>query len=452
MLTPEKTVIDNLGERLLDSPLQFSSTRGDGIGNYTLDDARIGYDIDLGTGEQDIPGVFFEKAGAREAIFFEPSRTTAAIVTCGGLCPGLNNVIRSLVNQLARYGVEDVLGIRDGFKGLNPAVASPPLELDEDVVDHIHHSGGTILGTSRGPQPTGAIVDYLEQRGIDILFCIGGDGTQRGNHEIAVECRRRGLAVACVGIPKTIDNDISFISRSFGYLTALEEARKVLDCAHTEAKSAINGIGLVKLMGRESGFIAAGATLASQEVNFALVPEVPFRLEGEGGLLGLIEERMRRKQHAVIVVAEGAGQELFAESGEARDKSGNRRLQDIGYLLSGRIRDHFAALGLEVNLKYIDPSYIIRSVAANCADALLCDSLARNAVHAAMAGKTDCLLGTMHEQFIHVPLTLATEQRKKLDPESDLWIRVHESTGQPLSFITPPSAHTRSVCGAGCGD
>jgi len=438
MLTPEKTLIDNLGERLLESPLQFSITHGDGVGNYTPDEARISYDIDLGTGEQDHPDIYFEKAGAREKIFFEPAETTAAIVTCGGLCPGINNVIRSLVNQLARYGVEDVLGIRDGFKGLNPAVASPPLELDEDIVDHIHHSGGTMLGSSRGPQPTEAIVDYIEQRGIDLLFCIGGDGTQRGNHEIAVECRRRGLAVACVGIPKTIDNDIGFISRSFGYLTALEEARKVLDCAHTEAKSAINGIGLVKVMGRASGFIAAGATLASQEVNFALVPEVPFRLEGEGGLLDLLETRMKNKQHAVIVVAEGAGQELFPENGDSRDKSGNRRLSDIGFLLAGRIRDYFAEKGIEVNLKYIDPSYIVRSVPANCADALLCDSLARNAVHAAMAGKTDCLVGMMHEQFIHVPLPLATVQRKKIDPESDLWIRVHESTGQPLKFSTSP--------------
>lgn len=436
MLTPEKTLIDNLGERSIPSPLHFSNSYGNGIGNYMPDAARLSYDIDLATGARDHPGIYFEKAGAREKIFFDPAASTAAIVSCGGLCPGLNNVIRSLVNQLARYGVTDLLGIRDGFKGLNPELGQPPLDLNEDIVDHIHMTGGTMLGSSRGPQPTELIVDCIERRGIDILFCVGGDGTQRGNHEIAGECRRRGLPVACIGIPKTIDNDINFISRSFGYLTALEEARKVLNCAHTEAKSAINGIGLVKVMGRESGFIAAGATLASQEVNFTLVPEIPFKLDGEGGLFELLKTRIKRKQHAVIVVAEGAGQELFAGHEEKEDKSGNRRLSDIGVFLADRIRDYFKTIDMEINLKYIDPSYIVRSVPANCADALLCDSLARNAVHAGMAGKTDCLVGMMHEQFIHVPLTLATGRRKRIDPESDIWIRVHESTGQPLRFST----------------
>lgn len=410
----------------------FSNMFGDGIANFTPDEARIAFDIDLHTGAADDLDIFFEKAGPRQRIFFDPREVGAAIVTCGGLCPGLNNVIRSLVCQLKRYGVERILGIRDGYRGLNPAIGQSPIELDEDLVDHIHETGGTILGSSRGPQSIDTMVDFMVDREIDILFCVGGDGTQRGCHAIAEECRRRGLSIAAIGIPKTIDNDINFISRSFGYLTALEEARNAITCAHVEAKSAINGIGLVKVMGRESGFIAAGATVASQDVNLALVPEIPFSLEGENGILPLLRERMEQKGHAVIVVAEGAGQELLEGIDLGVDKSGNARLKDIGPFLAGVIKAYFDREGVEVNMKYIDPSYMIRSVPANCADALICDSLARHAVHAAMAGKTDCLVGLMHDKFIHVPLMLAVAERKKLDPEGDLWIRVHESTGQPL--------------------
>ncbi len=434
MITPEKTVIDNLGQREINSPLMFSNMYGDGIANFTPDEARIAYDIDLHTGADDHLDIFFEKAGPRKHIFFDPGKVTAAIVTCGGLCPGLNNVIRSVVNQLKRYGVERILGIRDGYRGLNPALGQPPVELDEDLVDHIHETGGTILGSSRGSQRIETMVDFLVDRGIDILFCVGGDGTQRGCHAIADECRRRGLPIGAIGIPKTIDNDINYISRSFGYLTALEEARNAITCAHVEAKSAINGIGLVKVMGRESGFIAAGATVASQDVNLALVPEVPFELEGENGIIALLKKRMDMKGHAVVVVAEGAGQGLLEGSDLGVDKSGNSKLKDIGPFLVAAIKKYFDREGVEVNLKYIDPSYMIRSVPANCADALICDSLARHAVHAAMAGKTDCLVGLMHDKFIHVPLMLAVEERKKLDPEGDLWISVHESTGQPLTF------------------
>lgn len=291
-----------------------------------------------------------------------------------------------------------------------------------------------MLGSSRGPQDTSVMVDFLVENEIDMIFCIGGDGTQRGCHDIATECRGRGLPIAAIGIPKTIDNDIYCIARTFGYATALEEVRRVLDCAHTEAKCAVNGIGVVKVMGRDSGFIAAGATVASQEVNFALVPEVPFKMAGEGGVLELLRKRMERRNHAVVVVAEGAGQDLMDGEGDGVDRSGNKRLKDIGVFVAESIKAYFKAEDIEANVKYFDPSYIIRSVPANCTDALLCDSLARNAVHAAMAGKTDCLVGMLHDADIHVPLPLATRERKRIDPESDLWIRVHESTGQPLKF------------------
>ncbi len=434
MITPEKTLIASLGPRY-DSPLPLSVTPGDGIANFTPSEARVLYDIDRETGFPDHPDISFEKAGARERIHFDPSRTRAAIVTCGGLCPGINNVIRSIVNQLYTYGVRDVLGIRNGFRGLIPHDGPPPMVLDPDVVDDIHRNGGTILGTSRGPQDTAAMVDFLDAQGICILFCIGGDGTLRGADDINKEIFARNLDIAVVGIPKTIDNDVHFVSRTFGYHTALEEARHMLDCAHVEAKGTTNGIGLVKLMGRQSGFIAAGATVASQVVNLTLIPEVPFVLHGEGGLLPMIKERLERKQHAVIAVAEGAGQELLEESNE-KDVSGNLRLSDIGIYLKEQLTEYARRENVEMHIKYFDPSYAIRSVPANCSDSLLCDSLGRHAAHAAMAGKTDCLVGLLHDTFIYLPISLAAKDKKKLDPEGDLWMRVHEATEQPLRFIT----------------
>ncbi|RPJ43794.1 MAG: ATP-dependent 6-phosphofructokinase [Candidatus Latescibacterota bacterium] len=430
--------VRDLGERRFPSPLPLSDIVGDGIGSFTSDETRVRAKIETGPGEDPRDDLFFQKAGPRKRIFFDPRETTAAIVTCGGLCPGTNNVIRALVLGLSlNYGVRRILGIRYGFEGLNPAVAAPPLTLVPDSVEFIHRRGGTMLGTSRGSQETGIVVDFLEKARIDILFCIGGDGTHRGAHAIAEETLRRGSSIAIVCVPKTIDNDISFVGRSFGYGTALEEARDVIDGAHMEAKGARNGIGLVKLMGREAGFIAAGATLASQEVNFTLIPEVPFLLDGPGGFLEALEKRMDRKGHAVIVVAEGAGQHLFSEEPVLRDESGNPRPRDIGVFLKDRIVSHFAAIGKPVTLKYIDPSYIIRSVPADSDDSFFCNALARHAAHAGMAGKTDVTIGYQHDIFVHVPIPLVLERKKRVSPEGRLWGAVLESTGQPATFGLP---------------
>jgi 6-phosphofructokinase 1 len=278
------------------------------------------------------------------------------------------------------------------------------------------------------------MVDRLEQLGISILFAIGGDGTLRGASALAAEVARRKVDIAVIGVPKTIDNDIPFVYRSFGFFTALEKAREVIQGAHVEANGAKNGIGLVKLMGRHAGFIAAGATLASQEVNFTLIPEVPFALDGEDGLLAALERRLGDRGHAVVVTAEGAGQELFADEPEERDASGNLRLRDIGVLLRERIRRHFTERGLEVNLKYFDPSYLVRSVPANTGDRLLCDALARHAVHAAMAGKTDLMIGFWHNAFVNVPIPAVISRRKLLSPVGGVWTAVLEATGQPADL------------------
>jgi 6-phosphofructokinase 1 len=377
-------------------------------------------------------GLSFEKSGPRERLFFDPATTTAAFVTCGGVAPGLNNTIRSGYYELTHnYGMRRVLGIQRGYRGLDPAEGLDPIALTPAFVDDINDMGGTVLGTSRGSRDPMAIVDYLEAHDIDILFCIGGDGTQRGAHAIEAEVRARGGVRSIVGIPKTIDNDVPYVYQSFGYATALDEAAQILRAAHVEAKCNPGGIGLVKLMGRDAGFIAAGAAVAAQEANFVLVPEVPFPLEGTGGFLEALEQRMAAREHAVVVVAEGAGQHLFEEGDATADESGNRRHRDIGRFLCDRIRAHFGERGLEVSVKYFDPSYAIRSVPPNANDRILTDRMARSAVHAAMAGKTDVMVGLWNQATIWVPISTAVAETKRMDPDKDLWNAVLATTGQP---------------------
>jgi 6-phosphofructokinase 1 len=277
-------------------------------------------------------------------------------------------------------------------------------------------------------------VKNLIRRRIDILFTIGGDGTQRGGNELFQEAKRRGHPLAVVGIPKTVDNDVAFVSRTFGYLTAVQEAAGVIHRAHTEARSVHNGIALVKLMGRHAGFIAAGATVASQDVNFTLVPEVPFKLEGKRGFLAALRQRIVKRAHAVVVVAEGAGQDLLETGQAARDASGNVKLKDIGLLLRDRIEAHFKSEKIPVVMRYFDPSYFIRSSPANAEDSILCDLFARQAVHAAMAGKTGLVIGYLHDKFIHVPIELLTSRKKSMDPDGFAWSAVLAATGQPERF------------------
>jgi 6-phosphofructokinase 1 len=430
-------VIPTLGEPRLVSPLPRTSTPGDGAAKFIAPNRYVRQMVEVDYGAPQPPELLFEKAGARRPMYFDPRQTRAAIVTCGGLCPGLNNVIRSVYLELNKnYGVEDIFGIRYGYQGLNPQEGAPPVRLTLEMVADIHQLGGTLLGSSRGSQPPAAMVEFLVRQGINILFCVGGDGTQRGAHALYEEIARRGLKIAVVGVPKTIDNDIEYCDRSFGFTTAVQEAERVIACAHTEAKGARNGIGLIKVMGRDAGFIAAAATLASQEVNFTLIPECPFRLDGEHGFLAALRRRMIERSHAVIVVAEGAGQELFAGRAADRDASGNVRLQDIGLLLKQEIGDYFAAQGPKVELKYIDPSYVIRSVPANCEDDILCDQFGRRAVHAAMAGKTDVLIGHMSGTFVHVPIPLAVGHKRRVNVEGELWSAVLSATGQPRSFAS----------------
>jgi 6-phosphofructokinase 1 len=335
------------------------------------------------------------------------------------------------------YGVRRILGFRYGYEGLISRFGHQPIAMTPESVAHIHHQGGTILGSSRGSQDAGEVVDNLEALGIDVLFVVGGDGTIRGAMQLTAEIQRRAVKIGVVAVPKTIDNDIHFIDRSFGFESAFSAAVDVIRGAHVEATGARNGIGLVKLMGRHSGFVACHAALASTDVDLVLIPEVPSALQGPNGVFRCLERVLERRGHAVVVVAEGAAQELIAEDQQRdrTDKTGNVRLKDVGVFLRDRITQHFAQRGSDVTLKYIDPSYAIRSVPASPSDSVYCWNMARNAVHAAMAGNTEMLIGRWHGRFVHVPMPLATRQRKQVDPTDDLWMSVIEATGQPKSFV-----------------
>lgn len=389
----------------------------------------------------------FEPAGPRAQVFFAPSKLTCGILTCGGLCPGLNNVIRAIVLQLFHaYHVPRILGFRYGYAGLASACELEPLRLTLEMVESLHEHGGTILGSSRGPQDVGDMVDTLVKRRVGILFVIGGDGGLRGAAALSGEIARRTLPISVIGVPKTIDNDLDWIWRSFGFSTAVEAAARIILGAHAEARGVWNGVGLVRLMGRHSGFIAAHATLASADVNFCLVPEVPFALDGEEGFLPVLERRLDEKHHAVIAVAEGAGQDLIAnDQPPERDASGNVRLKDIGVFLRDQIAAYFAARRKTVNIRYIDPSYAIRSLPANSFDAQLCLALGQEAVHAGMAGRTNMVVGEWNQRFTHVPIPLAISKRKELDPHGDIWHRVLQTTGQPAAMVGRiKTAHRRT--------
>ncbi len=422
----EELAIACVREPHLDSPMRFAGNDESVPIRYRSDADRVCIGATY-RGESGNAGPGFERAGPRAQVSFVPSRTTAAIVTCGGLCPGLNDVIRSIVRVLmGGYGVRRVLGIRYGYAGLTD-VDIAPMELSPKDVGDIHKDGGTILGSSRGFPPMDKVMDGITGLGIDILFVIGGDGTQRGGHDIHVEAQKRGVPLAVVGIPKTIDNDIPWVDQTFGFETAVAEATKVVDCAHVEARSARNGIGLVKLMGRDAGFIAAHAALASSDVDVVLIPEVAFTLDGEQGLMGHIDNLLHWNGHALIVVAEGASHHFFNQDTQRLDASGNRLYQDIGPFLREQICKAFP----KASMKYIDPSYSVRSAPANAADSVFCARLGQYAVHAAMAGKSDMLVGRWYGKFTHIPLSLIHRKRKSISPRSSIWRSVLETTGQP---------------------
>ncbi len=439
---PIDTTIPRLGEPKIASPIRDEKMKSSQ--NFVTDLDRVLFNVDLSTLNQaiksgeEIPS--FERAGPRSKIYFDPSKLRCGLVTCGGLCPGLNDIIRSIVLELYYgYGVRNICGIRYGLQGFIPKYGHETVELRPTLVAKILNLGGSILGSSRGPQPIDEIVDSLGRMNLGILFMIGGDGTLVAAKKIAGIISERGLKISVVGIPKTIDNDIHLVSRSFGFDTAVDVATQAINAAHNESEGYPNGIGLIKLMGRYSGFIAATATLAQQNVNFVLIPEVDFDLEGQNGLLNSLERRLKQRRHAVIVVAEGAGQKFFKNRETDVDESGNIRPNDIGLFLKNAILTHFRTKNIEATVKYIDPSYLIRSLPANANDHVFCSFLGRDAVHAGMAGKTELIIGNWNNAFVHIPLSASVGKRKQVDPQGKLWLSVLQATGQ-YSLQNKPAA------------
>ena len=435
-MQPEEIITDipTLGKATLPSPLQKRVDESGSI-SFVSDQSRVIIEVD----EDRINRMIrdekerhsFELAGPRKQIFFDSSKVKCALVTCGGLCPGINDIIRSIVLELHyAYGVRHIFGIRYGLQGFIAKYGHELVDLTPETVVNIHDRGGTVLGSSRGPQEIDEIIDSLERMNISLLFMIGGDGTLTAAGRIADAIIDRGLKIGVVGVPKTIDNDIFMVSRSFGFDTAVDVATRAIISANYEAEGYPNGIGLIKLMGRHSGFIAATAALAQQDVNFVLIPEVDFDLEGPSGLLGALETRLADRKHAVIVVAEGAGQKFFSNGASERDASGNIKLKDIGLYLKERISAYFAVKGIDISIKYIDPSYMIRSLPANANDRVFCNFLGRNSVHAGMAGKTSMLIGHWNNHFVHVPMKVIADKRKSVDPNGSLWRSALGATGQ----------------------
>ncbi|HPA13871.1 MAG TPA: ATP-dependent 6-phosphofructokinase [Desulfobacterales bacterium] len=429
-----ETKIPTLGESKIPSPLQ-KWRNATPISRFVSEDDRITIDVNVNNLCRTITAgktiTSFELAGPRNKIYFDPIKLRCALVTCGGLCPGLNDIIRSIVLGLYYgYGVRHIYGIRYGLQGFIPSYGHDVMELKPDSVVNISKMGGSILGSSRGPQAIEEIVDSLERMNIGVLFMIGGDGTLMAASKIADNIAERGLKISVVGIPKTIDNDIHLVSQSFGFDTAVDVATQAIKGAHNEAEGYPNGIGLIKLMGRHSGFIAATASLAQQDVNFVLIPEVDFDLEGPNGFLSALEKRLSLRRHAVIVAAEGAGQKFFKDNKKEFDESGNVRLKDIGLFLKESITSYFKTREIDIALKYIDPSYIIRSLPANANDRVFCSFLGRAAVHAGLAGKTKLLIGRWNNQFVHLPISASAGKRKQVNPTGNLWLNVLEATGQ----------------------
>ncbi|XP_058114792.1 ATP-dependent 6-phosphofructokinase 2 [Magnolia sinica] len=380
------------------------------------------------------PNPAYHLAGPRKEIFFNPSQVHAAIVTCGGLCPGLNTVIRELVVGLWElYGVRRISGVLSGYRGF---YTMEPIQLDPKLVHNWHKQGGSALKTSRGGFDLEKIVNAIEARGFNQVYIIGGDGTMRGVVKIFKEICRRKLNIAIAGIPKTVDNDIGIIDRSFGFQTAVETAQQPISAAHVEAESAVNGIGLVKLMGRSTGHIALHATLSSRDVDCCLIPEMEFYLEGKGGLFEFLGQCLKEQGHAVIVVAEGAGQDLIPRTDaqkEERDESGNPVFLDVGVWLKSELkrwwtRDHAGEL---FTVKYIDPTYMIRALPANATDNLYCTLLAYSTIHGVMAGYTGFVSAPINSNYVYIPVAEVAESRNVVDIKDHKWAWVRSVTNQP---------------------
>jgi len=293
------------------------------------------------------------RAGPRKTTYHDPHQSCAAIVTCGGLCPGMNDVICSLTNTLkVTYQVPRVLGIRGGWWGFHKQENLPPMELDAAKVDGVQHVGGTMLGSSRGGFDADKVLQACVAWQVNLLFVIGGDGTHRGALAVADLAQALKIPMSVVGIPKTIDNDIGIIDRSFGFESAVAEAKVAIKSAKVEASCAPNGIGVVKLMGRDSGYIAAHSTISSHgDVDLLLIPElkIDFDVDSSTNIFNHLHNTLLNKGHAVVVLSEGAGAEHLLQETTRNSKTSadgtQPKLPPIGIYMKKRIQDYFNQVG-----------------------------------------------------------------------------------------------------------
>jgi len=402
---------------------------------HVIDDNNEGVLVDILV-PADNEVTVYPRAGPRSSLFFRPSHVNAGIVTCGGLCPGLNSVIRDVTKSCFElYGVQSVIGFHGGFSG----IFSMPFErLTLESTQGIQNLGGTILSSARGGFDADRILNKLEDLRISQLFIVGGDGSMRGARELVVAITKRPWPVAIIGIPKTIDNDIGLIDHSFGFQTAVEETLRAVRAAKVEAACSINGVGVVQCMGRHAGYIAAQVTLASAEVDLCIIPEVPIAIDGSLDVLEHVIRVVEKKGHAVVVVAEGAGENLLGKS-EEFDASGNRRLRPIGPWIKEAIAERLTMRGLGRQVRLIDPSYMVRSVAAYSVDSILCTLLSLAAVHAAMDGYTGVCVALVNGRSVMVPLDLIVEASpRKVDVCSRTYERIVSLTSQPFDFTMCP--------------
>lgn len=377
------------------------------------------------------------RAGPREKLYFDPATVVPAVVTCGGLCPGLNNVIRAITLMLLEYGVPSVWGIRNGYLGI--CDKSAWTELTRENVHTIHQSGGSFLVSNRGNDPVDKMVDSLIKRGVNMLYIVGGDGTHRGAAAMEEEFIKRRYECAIVGIPKTIDNDIPMIDNSFGFGTAVSEAVRAIQAAFVESTGAPRCIGLVKLMGRRSGFVTLYAVCSSALVDVALLPEMDISLPK---LVRHIKHLIDTKGHCVVVVAEGCGGTLMQADPTKKDAGGNIKLPDVGVFLKDQIMDFAKKNACDWTVKYIDPTYMIRAVPANAYDSVYCHVLAQNAVHGAMAGYTGFSCCKCDQRYVMLPFQhLTSRPPRQVNTGGRWYARMIMATEQPN--LAPPGSVKR---------
>lgn len=394
------------------------------------------------------PPPSFPEAGPRKELCFDPHRVKAAVVTTGGLAPGLNSVVHSIVDRhFNTYELNETLGgavygIYDGFRGLRDC-ASNSTTLNPKVTLDWLRQGGSNLGSIRFRDPQGEkhlvdeIAKSITQMAIDILYVIGGDGSQLIAHKVA----QAVPSISVLGVPKTMDNDVLWVRESFGFDTTVEQATHAINALHFEAQST-RRVGLLQFFGAESGFVAANAALASGQVDLVLIPEAFNNLSDEQlqhywkMLLGHLDDRVKRQAHmphAIVVVAEGVETALVQQKSRKLGRKGDF-LELLKQDIAGKVRDRRGrCLEIFVN----EPRHYIRSGAANAHDQIFCERLGALAVDNGLAGYTNCMVSHWLTEYVLVPLELVVQGQKSIQTSGMFWRQVETSTGQPPSPCGP---------------